>query len=244
MTRSTTLKMLPVVALAAAGLAACGSGAGGKTATTAPNAAARAAFTAKIDNPWLPLKPGTTLTYTGVKDGKPQRDVFRVTSRTKVIDGVPCVVIDDRVYSHDGKLNERTSDYYTQDGKGNVWYYGEDTAELDASGRVTSTEGTWRTGVDGARAGLFMPAHPRVGERHRQEYYKGHAEDQFRVVSLRATVNVPYRKFTSALETNEWTRLEPGVLDAKYYVRGVGEVFEGSLKGPKETFELVSVKRG
>src|SRR3954454_6660702 len=231
MTRLRGHAVVAAAMLAAGGIVACGSSDHSQTAATA---AQPGHFTATIDNPWLPLKPGTTLTYTGVKDGKPQRDVFRVTSRTKVIDGVPCVVIDDRVYSHDGKLNERTSDYYTQDGKGNVWYYGEDTAELDAGGKVTSTEGTWHAGVDGARAGLFMPAHPRVGERHRQEYYKGHAEDQFRVVSVHARVNVPYGKFTSALETNEWTRLEPGVLDAKYYVRGIGEVFEGSVTGPKE----------
>jgi hypothetical protein len=234
MTRPRRLAMLPVTALVVAAMATSGGSAAGKPAH----------FTAKIDNPWLPFKPGTTLVYKGVKDGKPQRDVVRVTSRTRVVDGVPCIVIDDRVYSKSGQVNERTTDYYTQDAKGNVWYYGEDTAELDAHGKVTSTEGTWHAGVNGARPGIFMPARPRVGERHRQEYYKGHAEDQFRVVSLAAKIDVPYRKFTRALETNEWTRLEPGVLDAKFYVRGIGEVFEGSLKGPKEVFKLVSVKRG
>jgi hypothetical protein len=231
MIRRRTLALLPIAALAAAGI----SGA---------HASIGSGFTTTIDNPWLPLKPGTTLTYKGVKDGERQRDVVRVTSATRIIDGVPCVVIDDRTYSKNGKVNERTSDYYTQDSKGNVWYYGEDTAELDSHGRVTSTEGTWHAGVHGAKPGIFMPAHPRVGEHHRQEFYRGHAEDQFRVVSLRAKVTVPYRRFTHALETHEWTRLEPGVLDAKYYVRGIGEVFEGSLKGPKEVFKLVSVKHG
>ncbi|MEA2308325.1 MAG: hypothetical protein QOI65_611 [Thermoleophilaceae bacterium] len=220
----------PIIALAALTLAACGSS----------NEHAR--FTTKIDNEWLPLKPGTTLVYEGTKDGKRQRDVFTVTHRTKTLGGAPCVVVDDRVYSG-GHLGERTTDYYSQDSKGNVWYFGEDTAELDARGRVTSTEGTWHTGVNGARAGLFMPAHPRVGEQHRQEYLRGHAEDQFRVVSLAAHIKVPAGDYGAALETNEWTKLEPDVLDAKYYVRGVGEVFEGSLKGPREVFRLVSVKR-
>jgi len=117
-------------------------------------------------------------------------------------------VVDDRVYSK-GKLEERTHDYYTQDAGGNVWYFGEDTAELDAHGKVTSTEGTWRTGRNGARPGLFMPAHPRVGERHRQEYLRGHAEDQFQVVSLSDRVRVSYGSFTGALRTREWTPLEP-----------------------------------
>src|SRR5947209_5249787 len=101
----------------------------------------RGGFTTKIDNPWFPLAPGTTLVYKGVKDGKPQRDVFKVTKRTKVVGGVRCLVVDDRVYAS-GHLGERTTDYYVQDASGNVWYYGEDTAELDSRGRVTSREGT------------------------------------------------------------------------------------------------------
>jgi hypothetical protein len=230
-----------VAAISAAGVAACGSSDKGKPAA---NAARPAGFTANVDNPLLPLKPGTTLIYEGVKDGRPQRDVFKVTRRTKTVGGVPCRVVDDRVYSAGGRLNERTSDYYAQDRNGSVWYFGEDTAELGADGRVTSTEGTWHTGVKGARAGLFMPAQPRQGEQHRQEYYKGHAEDQFRVVGLHSRIKVPYGDFRGALQTREWTRLEPGVLDAKYYVRGIGEVYEGSLKGPREVFKLVAVKRG
>jgi len=199
-------------------------------------------FTTKIDNPWFPLKPGTTLVYNGVKDGKPQRDVVIVTHRTRVVGGVRCVVVSDRVFQG-GHVAERTHDYYTQDRKGNVWYYGEDTAELNASGKVTSREGTWHTGIKGAQPGIFMPAHPRVGEHHRQEYWKGHAEDQFRVAGLHKTVTVPYGTFHNALRTTEWTRLEPGVLDSKYYVRGIGNVVESTVKGPRETLRLVSVTR-
>jgi hypothetical protein len=216
--------------------AACGSG--GHHVTTA----ARAGFAARVTNPWFPLRRGSTYRYRGVKDGEPSREVMRVTRRTRTIDGAPTVAVSDLLYLR-GRLEERTTDYYTQDADGNVWYFGEDTAELDVHGKVTSREGTWHAGVDGARAGIFMPADPRVGEHHRQEYYRGHAEDQFRVVSLHASVTVPYGTFGGALETHEWTRLEPGVLDAKDYVRGVGEVFEGSVRGPREVFRLVSVRR-
>ena len=209
----------------------------------APAHDANTNFTTRIDNPWFPLKPGTTLVYEGVKDGKAQRDVFTVTHRTRVVGGVRCVVVSDRVFQG-GHVVERTHDYYTQDAKGNVWYYGEDTAELDARGKVTSREGTWHAGVKGAKPGIFMPAHPRVGEHHRQEYYRGHAEDQFRVSSLNASITVPYGTFRHALRTKEWTRLEPGVVDSKYYVRGIGNVFEGSVKGPRETARLVSVTAG
>lgn len=196
-------------------------------------------FTANVTNPWYPLKPGTTFTYKGTKDVRPSREVLKVTRRTKLIDGVPCRVLDDRLYLN-GRLAERTTDWYSQDSKGNVWYYGEATAELDAQGKVTSTEGSWKAGVDGARPGIFMPAHPKVGQSFRQEYYKGHAEDRFRVLGLHTTVKVPYISSTNALLTQETTALEPGVIDHKVYVRGIGTVKEETVKGGNETAVLVS----
>lgn len=197
-------------------------------------------FDAHVDNPWFPLEPGTTFVYRGSKDGKPARDVFAVTHHTKLIDGARCVVVHDRVYLR-GRLRERTTDYYSQDRHGTVWYFGEQTAELDARGRVTSTEGTWRAGVDGARPGIYMPARPRLGERHRQELFRGHAEDRFQVVDLNADITVPYGTFAHALRTKEWTPLEPGVLDAKYYVRGIGQVAERTVRGGSERAVLVDV---
>ncbi len=102
-------------------------------------AAYHSGFRARVDNPWFPLKPGTTYVYTGTEDGKPLRDVLRVTHRTAVVDGAPCVVIDDRLYVS-GRLEERTTDWYSQDSNGNVWYFGEQTASrLDKNGKpVTS----------------------------------------------------------------------------------------------------------
>jgi len=198
-------------------------------------------FSPHIDNPWFPLKAGTTLIYEGTKDGKKARNVFAVTSDTKVIDGVTTRVIFDQLFL-DGKLAERTFDYYAQDDDGNVWYFGEDTTALDEQGNLTDTEGSFRAGVDGAQPGVFMQAHPQIGRRFRQEWYEGHAEDQFKVVSLSARVTVPYGSFRRALKTEETTRLEPGVLDNKYYVRGIGEVEEVSVKGPHEKLVLVNVK--
>ena len=200
-------------------------------------------FTARVDNEWFPLKPGTRYVYVGVKDGKPSRDVVTVTPQTKTIDGVPCVVVHDRLYLR-GRLGERTTDWYSQDSRGNVWYFGEDTAELDAHGHVTSTEGTWAAGEDGAKPGIYMPAHPRVGQSGEQEFYKGHAEDHFEVVSLFRTV-VPAGKGSAgtgnALLTQEWTPLEPDVLDHKMYVRGIGTVLEQTERGGNERNELVSI---
>ena len=127
---------------------------------------------------------------------------------------------------------------------GNVWYFGEDTAELNDQGKVTSTEGTWQAGRDGAKPGIYMPSAPKVGDSGRQEYYKGHAEDHFEVLSLRAMVKVPFVSSKRALLTKEWTPLEPNVIDHKYYVRGIGTVREQAVKGGQERMELISMQHG
>lgn len=198
-------------------------------------------FGPKVDNPWFPLKPHTTFTYVGTKDGKQARDVYTITSHTKVIDGVRCRVVFDRLFLN-GQLAERTYDYYAQDEEGNVWYFGEDTVSLDDQGHLTDTSGSFRAGRNGAQPGVFMQAHPQIGRRFRQEWYKGQAEDVFRAVSRNARVTVPFGSFRHALRTEEFTALEPGVLDNKYYVRGIGQVVETSVKGPVETLKLVDVK--
>lgn len=203
----------------------------------------RPGFRARVTNPWFPLKPGSVYRYRGVKDGQASTEVMTVTNRTKVIDGARCVVVSDLLYLR-GRLEERTSDYYTQDSKGNVWYFGEKTAELDAKGRVKNTSGSWMAGVNGAKPGIFMFAHPRVGLSARQEFYKGEAEDHFKILSMRASAKVPYVSSTRAMLTKEWTPLEPGVIDHKYYVRGIGTVLERTAKGPLERNELVSFRRG
>lgn len=85
-----------------------------------------------------------------------------------------------------------------------------------------------------------MPAHPKVGMGGYQEYFKGQALDRYAVTSLSASVSVPYGSFGHALRTRETTALEPGVVDQKYYVRGIGHVSEATAKGPKETSFLTS----
>ena len=199
-------------------------------APSAATSTARPTFVRHVTNPWFPLKPGTIYTYVGEKDGKGGRDVVTVTNRTKEINGAVCTEIDDRLYTH-GYLAERTMDWYAQDARGNVWYFGEDTAELNKAGRVTSREGTWQAGVDGAKAGIFMPAHPKVGQSFRQEYLKGHAEDHFAVVRIS----------NGSMLTKEWTPLEPDTLDHKLYKRGTGMVKEETVKGGNERWTLADV---
>ena len=216
----------------------CGSSNGATTAS-----AKRAGFSANVTNPWFPLRPGSVYRYRGVKDGEPSREVMTVTHRTKTIDGAPCVAVSDRLWLS-GRLEERTIDWYSQDAKGNVWYFGERTAEVDANGKVKTTSGSWQAGVDGARPGIFMFAHPRPGRRARQEYYKGEAEDHFQVVAIDEPASVPFRSFRRTMLTKEWTPLEPGLIDHKYYARWIGTVLERTVKGGDEVNELVSFRRG
>lgn len=198
-------------------------------------------FVSRVDNPWFPLRPGTTDLYHGIKDGQSSRDVFTVTGKTKVIQGVRCTVVLDRLFLH-GRLEERTHDWYAQDKVGNVWYFGEATAELNPNGSVKTSEGSWQSGVDGARAGIFMPAHPHLGQSGQQEFYKGHAQDHFRVLSLAAHVDAPGASSNAALLTREWSPLEPGIVDHKLYVKGIGTVVERTVKGGDERNTLISVQ--
>jgi hypothetical protein len=200
----------------------------------------RRSFTAKVTNPWFPLVVGRTMVYTGVKDGKRALNVVVVTRHVKRIDGVPTRVVEDRLYLND-VLEERTRDYYAQDRCGNVWYFGEDTATLDAHGKVNSTDGTFHAGARRARPGVMMQARPQVGRWFRQEWYAGQAEDRYKVVTTRATLTVPFGRFRHVMRTEERTRLEPSVVDNKYYVRGVGEIYEGAVKGDQEALRLVEI---
>jgi hypothetical protein len=203
----------------------------------------QAGFVDEIDNPYFPLEPGTTFVYRGVREGERTRDVVTVTHRTIVIQGVTCTVVHDDLYVA-GKLRETTDDYYAQDGEGNVRYFGEDTKELDEQGNVVSTEGTWQAGVQGARSGIIMLADPRVGQSYREEFFKGHAEDRAKVLSLSASVSVPYGTFHDALKTKNTTPLDPGVVENKDYAKGVGPVHEEDVKGGSDTLDLVSVTHG
>src|SRR5262245_28772233 len=199
------MRRMPLVALLAVALAA-GCGSSDKTTTTSTTAK-RSGFSANVTNPWFPLRPGSVYRYRGVKDGEPSREVMTVTQRTKTIDGATCVVVSDLLYIR-GKLEERTEDYYTQDASGNVWYFGERTAELDEHGNVKNTSGSWMAGVQGAKPGIFMFARPRVGQSARQEYLKGEAEDHFQIVAKGVVATVPFKTFRGAMLTKEWTRSE------------------------------------
>ena len=197
-------------------------------------------FVDVIDNPYFPLQPGTRFVYLGMDSTDPLKNVTDITHLDKTILGVKVVVVLDRVFIS-GLLAEKTFDYYAQDRDGNVWYLGEDTKEYDPSGNVISTAGTFQAGRNGAKAGIIMRAHPKVGETTQQEFAPGVAEDLGTVVSLDATVTVPYGKFHRCLESKDFTPLEPGAKEIKYYCRGIGFVKGRDISGGSVHMALTSI---
>jgi len=191
-------------------------------------------FVLGVNNTYFPLVPGTTFVYEGAEHVE-----VHVTNSTRTVMGVVCVVVRDMV-SEDGAVVEDTYDWYAQDVHGNVWYFGEDSKEYE-DGEMVSTAGSWEAGVGGARPGIVMLAHPHVGLTYRQEYLKGEAEDMGTVLSLDAAVTVPAGTYSGALRTKDFTPLEPGVLEHKYYAPGVGLVLEeeGTVR-----VELIEVRTG
>jgi hypothetical protein len=196
-------------------------------------------YTTRIDNPYLPMKAGSRQVFRETDaQGRRTRDVVRVTHRTKrVAAGIVARVVRDTATQH-GQVVEDTFDYYAQDAKGNVWYLGEDTTEFE-HGKPVSKEGSWEAGVDGAKAGIVMLAHPRVGRRYRQEHYAGHAEDAAKILSRSEQVDVPAGHYRHVLLTKEFTPLEPRVDEYKLYARGVGVVLALGISGDVDREELL-----
>jgi hypothetical protein len=158
---------------------------------------------------------------------------------TRLVNGVVTRVVWDRVWL-DGELIEDTKDWYAQDKAGNVWYFGEDSFEM-ADGKITSHAGSWEAGVNGAQPGIVMLANPVVGQVYRQEYLAGEAEDMGEVLALGETVTVPYGPLSGCLKTRDYTPLEPGADEHKYYCPEVGfTVLEVGIEDG-ERMELVSV---
>jgi hypothetical protein len=193
----------------------------------------------EIDNRYWPMEPGTRWVYAETdEEGAHLRVVVTVTSVTRrIANGVTARVVRDTVTA-DGEIVEDTFDWYAQDDEGTVWYLGEDTAELE-DGEITTREGSFEAGVDGAMAGVIMPGVPEVGQSYRQEYYEGEAEDNGEVLSLDEMADVPAGHYDNALLTKDTITIEPDVLEYKLYAPGVGPVLTLGISGGVGREELV-----
>lgn len=255
MNRSISRHRRPLVALAVTallGAVAAAGGAGAATPSASHPAAAAAAkptpkgppiiplppphrFVDNIDNPWLPMLPGTKWIYRAGSDGE-ERIVVKVLQRTKQIEGITATVVRDTV-SVDGEILEDTFDWFAQDCRGNVWYLGEATKSYEDGG--VSTAGSWEAGVDGAKAGIAMLAQPKVGDRYRQEYYKGEAEDIGEVLDVSTKVAGPSGRYRHVLMTKDTTPLDRAIVELKFYAPGVGVVREIDLNPEQGSGDLI-----
>ena len=204
---------------------------------------APADFSSEIDHPYLALETGTRWIYRETdEEGRVVEVVVTVTSETKeVANGITARVVRDTV-TEDGELIEDTLDWFAQDGAGNVWYLGEETAEFDGR-EMTSRAGSFEAGFDGALPGIIMPANPADGMRYRQEYYAGEAEDNGEILSLDEQAEVPHGHFDDVLLTKDTSAIEPGVLEYKLYARDVGLVLTLGVSGGGGREELISVEQ-
>ena len=190
-------------------------------------------FSTTIDNPYWPMTPGTRWVFVETdSEGRREDVVVEVTDRTKVMaNGIEARVVVDTV-SEDGVPVEITEDWYAQDTDGNIWYLGEFVSNYE-DGEVVDHEGSFEVGVDGAQAGIAMPANPSPGMAYRQEYRRGIAEDEAGVVTVgEEQVEVPFGFFeVGVLMTRDLVPTEPMVQELKFYAPGVGPLLSVHLDG-------------
>ena len=235
--------------VAAVGLAACGDDddpnrglpQGSEPVTLKP-----ADFTTRIDNPYFPMSVGTRWEYreTDTAGGR-EKVVVRVTDETKrIANGVTARVIRDTV-TEQGVPVEVTDDWYAQDRDGNVWYLGEHVTNYE-DGKVADHAGSFEAGVDGAQAGIAMPADPEPGLGYRQEYLKGEAEDRGAIVTVgEEQVEVPFGFYKKdVVMTRDLVPTEPRAQELKFYAPGIGPVLSIHTDGDGGRAELVAFKRG
>ncbi len=196
-----------------------------------------AEFTARIDNPYWPMRVGTHWVYAETdSSGGRQRVDVTVTDRTKMIRGIKARVVHD-VVTEGGEIVENTFDWYAQDSGGSIWYLGEFTREYE-DGEPVTTEGSFEYGVDGAQAGVVVPAEPVAGCGFRQEYYKGEAEDRARILTTRDDIKVEGTKYRTVMSTSDRVPTEPFVLEHKFYGEGVGPVLVAGIS-PSDAREVL-----
>jgi hypothetical protein len=240
------MKILTRVLLGTGLVAALGSlgwplsASAGGTIDTTFNAANFTAGT-PIDNMYWPLIQGTQFVFTDESADGCEVELFQVTDNVKSdfpppYDSIQATEILDRSWLSpecDGvyELTEIAHDWHAQDLHGNVWYFGEATTAYDAD-QCPSTAGSWSAGVNGAEPGIIMLKNPQAGDTYRQEFDAGNAEDWGKVLRLNAAVQIGAGAFSDCLVTKEWSPLERGAVEQKFYCpAGGGLMLNYDLKG-------------
>jgi len=176
-------------------------------------------FSPEITNPYLPL----SLVRYAELEGEEGWIVRAVAERTRTVAGVDCLVLVEQEYS-DGVLTELSSTYLAQDGRGNVWSFGESVEEY-LGGQVVGHDGSWMVGLDATEPGLSMPAEPRVGQRFQPGGPAAAAAPVDEVDALGVELSVPAGRFQGVLVVKEREHAGEGAA-RRYYAPGVGLISE------------------
>lgn len=201
-----------------------------------------ARFVRRIDNAWWPMANGTSWRFRRIAGGTTTRIKVAVTNRTRTVRGIEATVVHSVSFVN-GELAEDTHDWYAQDSSGNVWYLGKDARQYD-NGAVVGTAGSWEAGVDGAQAGIIVPANPEVGTAYREEHRPDGADIRGRIVSFGQPVEVPGGVFARTLVSEATTLLEPRVREHRIFARGVGPVLTIDVSQRGGRVELIRFTPG
>jgi len=205
-------------------------------------------------NPYFPITVGNTWEYRA----GPERNTVEIVNETKLIAGINCIVARDRVFTN-GDLTEDTDDWFCPAKSGAVWYFGEETKQLESFDgdnprrpELVDIEGSFKAGRDGAKPGIIFLASPTKGDVYLEEFSLGNAEDLTEVLSTTYSFGqdpeldrlVPQQLAQllcsgNCVVTRNISLLEPGVEERKYYALGIGTFLETALE-TGEVVQLVS----
>jgi hypothetical protein len=169
-------------------------------------------------NKYFILEPGYRLNYKNGQDSL----IITVLNETKLVDGVETRIIEERE-TEKGKLAEVSRNYFAIDKTTSaVYYFGEDV-DMYKNGKITNHDGSWLSGVKGAKFGLMMSAEPKVGDKYHQEVAPGTAMDRAEITSVTEKVTVPAGTYENCVNTKDGSAIEAGT-GTKLYAPGVGLV--------------------
>jgi hypothetical protein len=222
---------------------------GGDAVPAGDHAAAAASVDAKqlsavVDNPWVALASRKRAIYAGAEIDAETGEKVAVRMQAVVRDkpervaGTNVTVVEVSDFDN-GELVEKTLDYYAQDAKGVVYYMGEHVSDYE-DGKVVGHGGQWIAGEKGAKAGVFMPADPKVGDVFEQEQAPGVAEDRSKVVARVGSITVPAGTFEDCIEVEDYDPIGKKT-QRKIYCRGVGLVREAFGDGGK--IDLIELEK-
>jgi hypothetical protein len=185
-------------------------------------------FSTVGSNEYFILEPGHTLVLEGRERGKALHLTITVLENTRVVDGVETRVVRERELLA-GELIEESLNYFAIGRTTNtVYYFGEDV-DFYENGQIVNHDGSWRSGVGGARYGVLMPGLFLLGAKYYQEVAPEIALDRAENLSISESITTTAGTFVACAKVRETTPLDPSAKDFKYYAPGIGLVKSNSL---------------